>query len=117
MKAKLVKESINLLKAKPKDEVLNNLKKSKKTMNQILIKSANRGFKQGVKYALDNGADVSSWNDYALRLASGGGYYDIVKLLLDNGANVHASNGQAINWARYNEYTDVVELLKSYMNK
>ena len=146
MKAKLVKESINLLKSKSKDEVLDKLKKSNKHPNEILSNSAKNGFLPGVKYALDNGANVHAYSDnaliwaskghydivkllldhgadvhavnnYALRYAAENGYYDIVKLLLDNGADVHAENNHALKWASKFGHYDVVELLKSYMNK
>ena len=147
MKAKLVKESLNILKAKSQDEILDSLKKSSKNPNDILIKSVDKGFLFGVKYALENGANVHTIDDYALRWASQNGHYDIVKLLLDYGADIHTDNDEALRWAayeghydviklllengadihaqndaalrhaEYNGHTDVVELLKSYINK
>ena len=140
MKAKLVRESLNILKAKPKDEVLNKLKKSGKTMDQILIDSAKKGFLLGTKYALDNGVDdddmfnslqwaasnghtdivkllidngvdIHFFNDYALRWAASNGHYDVVKLLIENGAKIHANNNEALRWAVHEGHYDVIKLL------
>ena len=63
MKAKLVKESINILKSKSQDEVLDSLKKSKKPINEILFDSSRKGFLFGVKYALNNGANINAHNN------------------------------------------------------
>ena len=103
--------SINILKPKSKDDVLDQLKKSNKSMNEILIKSAENGFLLGVKYALENGADVHVKDDDALRWSSYSGHYDVVKLLLDNGADVHANKDQALRWAANNGHYNIVKLL------
>ena len=116
MKAKLVKESLNLnlLKSKSHDEVLDKLKRSGKSIDEILVDSAKKGFLQGVKYALDNGADVHVENDKALREAVYDGNYDLVKLLLDHGADVHVRNNEPLIHAVDLSFVKIAKLLLDY---
>ena len=64
-----------------------------------------------VKYFLDNGADVHSSNDYAVRTASQKGYLEIVKYLVENGANIHADNDRAFLSAIQHGHFEVVKYL------
>ena len=70
------------------------------------------GFFIGVKYALENGADVHVYDDLALRRSAQYGHQDVVKLLLENGANIYAKKNEALIFAKCDK---IVKLLKSYM--
>ena len=112
----LVCENISkILTPKSEDEIkraLGNL-----DPNELLIKASKIGYINYVKKALEQGADVHTYDDYALQLASENGHVEVVKLLLDNGANVHANNDDALRWASGYGHTEVVKLLKQYMTK
>jgi ankyrin repeat protein len=111
MKAKFIYEAIeDILRPKSEEEILSHL--NKLSPNELLTTSARIGFLPGVKLALERGANVHVWNDYALLWASNRGHYDVVELLLKRGANVHAQNDLVFYWA---SDKDIVELLKKYM--
>ena len=58
-------------------------------INGKLCEAANNGDLEGVRKALDRGADVHALNDYALRLAAEYGHLEVVELLLDRGADIY----------------------------
>ena len=104
----------NLLTPKTDDEILDKLKKSDKSMNQILISSSVRGFIPGVKYALNKwikNHDIDIDIDFALRFACKNGYYDITKLLLENGADVHVNNDTCLKITTIMNYNKITKLL------
>ena len=63
---KLVRESI--LKGPSEEEIYSKLENLKP--NEVLIKSIEHGFLKGVKKALERGANIHAYVDYALRYAS-----------------------------------------------
>jgi len=65
------------------------------------------------KYLVDHGANIHTYNDYALRLTARNGHFDIVKYLVEQGANIHAYNDYALRWAIKNDHRNIVEYLKS----
>ena len=73
--------------------------------------ASNNGHTEVIKLLLDAGADVHAWDDWALRWASEYGHIEVVKLLLDAGANVHALNDYALQNASYNGHIEIVKLL------
>lgn len=79
--------------------------------NDLLIDMAKTGNTEAVKYALDHGADVHAYDNYALRYASSYGHTETVKLLLNHGANVNAYDNCALKWASQNDQTETVKLL------
>ena len=109
MKAKFVNESINILRPKSDDEILDNLKNL--SADDLLIKSSEIGFIKGVKLAIKNRADVHTNNDYALRWASDQGHTEVIKVLLDAGANVHVNNDYALSRASEYGNTEIVKVL------
>ncbi|MEK0337887.1 MAG: ankyrin repeat domain-containing protein [Nitrosopumilus sp.] len=110
MRAKFINEDIkDFFKPKSEEEIKSSM--GNLDPKDLLYKSIYNNFLPGVKKALEDGADVHADIDYALRLASEKGYYDIVKLLLDNGADVHAQDDWALQWASEYDHYNVVKLL------
>ncbi|PWA00911.1 hypothetical protein BB558_003021, partial [Smittium angustum] len=69
------------------------------------------GHSNVVKYLVENGADIHENNDITLKEASENGYLDIVEYLVENKADVNADNGQALIWASIYGYLNVVKFL------
>ena len=114
MRAKFIYEALkDILKAKSLEEIVPHLEVMEP--NDMLRKCAEFGFLDGVKIALERGADIHADYDYALRWASRKGHTDVVELLLKNGADVHVDNDNALKIASDAGYTNIVELLKKYM--
>ncbi|MCK5605114.1 ankyrin repeat domain-containing protein [Candidatus Pacearchaeota archaeon] len=80
-------------------------------MSHDLIKFCDAGNVDMVKLLLDNGADVESFDNRAIRWASQSGRYEVVKLLIKYGANIHSSNNSALKDASYYGHYEVVKLL------
>jgi ankyrin repeat protein len=100
------------LKPKSQEEIRKSL--GNLTTEQKLRKGARHGIPWLVQEALDEGADPSKDNNFAILLASGNGNLEIVKLLLkDKRVNPAARNNLAIQCASYNGYLEVVKLLLS----
>ena len=120
MRAKFVYEAIKHLKPRSEEEIKSNLK------NLSPQEKLRTGTKEGilwlVKDALDNGVDVHTSDDYALRVAAFDGQIELVKLLLDAGANPYAAHdlfptNNAFYWAEQSnklEKHEILELLKQY---
>ena len=116
MKAKFVCETMgDVLKGKSDEEILFSLESGNLNPNELLLQSSEAGFLPGMKKALEMGADVHAYNDFALRWASVRGHLDIVEFLLKNGADVHVLDDEALRLASKNDHLNVVELLKKYM--
>lgn len=87
------------------------------TVNEKLVEYVEEGNIEGVKHALEMGADVNAkdmWGGTALILSAFFGYKSIVKLLIDAGADVDAqdNNGQtALMAAALFGYESIAELL------
>lgn len=64
-----------------------------------------------VKYLVEKGANVNIWIDYPLRWASRNGHFEIVKYLVEKGADVHAMRDSALRSALENGHSKMVEYL------
>lgn len=91
------------------EEVLKN-----KTPKEQLEMGAELGDNWLVIRSLENGADIHSDKDYALREAARRGYSDVVKTLLTKGADVHAKRDNALQLACFEGYMDVVKILLEF---
>jgi len=80
--------------------------------NDLLKKSLDNNYLNGIKLALEKGADPSYNNNYAIKNASIYGHIDIVKILLqDSRVDPSADNNYAIRYASKYEYIDIVKIL------
>jgi len=104
-----INESIKHLKPRSEEEIRSSLKNL--SSEEKLKTGAEEGLLWLVKDALNKGADVHAYNDYALRLASDKGHVEVVKMLLDAGANVHADNDGALRLASWSGHVEVVKVL------
>lgn len=86
----------------------------------LLFKSAENNYLNGVKKALEKGVDINVtydgvWNRSALIIATIKGYKDIVEFLIKNGADVDNKKNKydwtALMYASREGYKDIVELL------
>ncbi len=102
----------DLMKPKSEDEILKDM--GDLTPNELLKKSIKNNYLNGVKIALEKGADPSQEYNYAIRLASNNGHIEVVKLLLqDERVDPSDFNNYAIKKASENGHTEVVRLLLS----
>ena len=76
--------------------------------NWLLNAASEEGELDLVKYAISNGASVTSFNNGALRKAAARGYLDMVKFLVENGANIHLN---ILPYAAQNGHLEVVKYL------
>ena len=72
------------------DEVMDNFKDL--SPNKLLSKSCKKGFLKGVQVALEQGADIHTYNTNPLIDACNNDNFDIIKLLIENGADISNMN-------------------------
>jgi len=65
------------------------------------------------EYLINQGADIHTKNDYAVRWASKNGHLDVVQFLISKGAYIYAKNNYAVRLASENGHLKVVQLLIS----
>jgi len=121
MRAKLVKESLNILKPKSKEDIISYLNKlTKEEKDKKLIEASYNGNIEIVKLLIETGADINAKNNYgstSLMYASKIGHKKIVLLLIEAGADINAKNNYGytvLMFATANNYKDIVALLKKY---
>lgn len=73
--------------------------------------ASEKGHFEIVKFLYEKGAHHRAENDFAFRYASENGYVEIVKFLYDKGVDVSAVNNQAIRYACANGHLEVVKFL------
>ncbi len=104
--------SSNILKPKDKNQIIDVFKKSSMNIDIFLLKCIYHNFYDGVKMALNNGANIHHWGDEALCQASKLGHVNIIKLLLKNGADVTANNTQdPLKWAVKENQLNAIKIL------
>lgn len=64
----------------------------------------------GMKFLIENGANIHLNNDEIVKIAAANGYYDIVKLLIENGSDIHSDN-RALYYAIHQQHCSVAKLL------
>ena len=80
---------------------------------EVFFMAARQGNIKCLKYCLDNGVDIHSANDFALRIAAANGKMEVVKFLLENGANIHALDDCLLGLASINgKLQTVINLLE-----
>ena len=92
-------------------EVVENFKKL--PPDEMLKRSSKLGLIDGVKIAIERGADINYIDCLALKYACDNGYYDIAKYLIDNGANIRPENKShnLLTLASEKGYNDILGLL------
>ena len=81
--------------------------------NYALLWFAEYGHLEVVKYLIEQGADIHTYNDAALRLSANNGHLEVVKYLVEKGADIHALDDIDLCCADNKEYLDIVKYLKS----
>lgn len=64
-----------------------------------------------VEFAILIGADVTAYDNYAIKFATQNEYVEVVKLLINAGADASANNNYPISVAFKNGHTKVVNIL------
>ena len=72
---------------------------------------ARKGYDEIVRSALQDGADIHTWDDFALRVAAEKGHTETVKLLLERGAKIHVLDDAPLRFAARSGHTGTVKLL------
>ena len=83
--------------------------------NDAVRRAARNGYLETVKYLHENGADITADDNYAVRYAASCGHLEIVKYLYENGADITADDNGAVRWAAFYGKKDVVDYLKGKM--
>jgi ankyrin repeat protein len=73
------------------------------------------GHTEAAELLLKHGADACVRDDYALVWAAKRGHTEMVKLLLKNGANAHARDDFALHRATENNHTEIADLLRAHI--
>ncbi len=79
--------------------------------DEALRLASQNGHLDVVKYLVKNGSDINAYFDGALRLASQNGHLDVVKYLVENGADINAYSGGALRESSLHGHLDVVKYL------
>lgn len=83
------------------------------THEKQLIEACKTGDLPSVKKLVENGADIHSDNDFALRNASENGQLEVVRYLVENDADIHAKDDLALRNASENGHIEVVRYLQN----
>ena len=83
-------------------------------LNKTLRDESKKGRLDHVIIAVNQGANIHAYNDWAVISASINGHIDVVRYLVNEGANIHARDDYAIRLASYNGHLEVVKYLLSY---
>lgn len=87
-----------------------------KTDNNCAIRFASeRGYIDLVKFLHENGADITAYDNYAVRYAAERGHFDVVKYLYENGADITTKNNYAFRLSATNGHMKVAKYLKKRM--
>ena len=67
--------------------------------------------KEQVQVLIDNGADITAEDNYAVQRAAGNGYIETVRLLIEHGADITADYNLAVQLSAQNGETEMVKFL------
>ncbi len=96
-------------KGKTYKEIYIDLRKyEKKSIEELLFRSAELGYLPVVIYLVEKGANIHAYDDKALRWAADNGHSPLVTYLVEQGADIHAVADYAIRWAAKNGHLLVV---------
>ena len=80
--------------------------------NHLLLTCAKYDKTEFIKFLLENGADIHSYNDNTLHWAVHHKNIELVKYLLNKGANIHSNYERPLGIAKYNNDDEMIKLLK-----
>lgn len=78
---------------------------------ELLIEASKMHEPSLIKYAVQRGADIHTYDDFALSHASQLGNLELVKFLVEHGANIHAGDDRALALAADQGKLEVVKYL------
>ena len=87
------------------------LEKWRRRWDELLFVASGVGELLMVKYALQQGANIHSYSDNALRFAAEKGHFEVVKFLLDNGADIHIHDDTPLRLASRTGNLEMVKYL------
>ena len=103
---------LNSLEGPSEEEFLNIIKNMKP--QDMLHKSIESDYLNGIEEAFKNGADIHIQNESPLRSACEDGSYKAVKFLLEHDADVNIYDEEPLRNAVYNNHIEIVKLLLNY---
>ena len=80
-----------------------------------VISASGYGHLPVVELLINNKANITAWDNEAVRWASKNGHIDVVKLLINHKADITAGNNYALRMAAKNNHIDVVNYIKSIL--
>ena len=86
-------------------------------LNEVLEIAAEKGNLEVVKFLVEEGVDVHTYDDCALCGAAEKGHLEVVKFLVAKGADVHARDNYALRWAADKGHLEIVKFLKSVLSE
>ena len=87
------------------------VKNSAENLDKLFIDAIKNNNIKCAEKIFENGANINTDNDKALRMSSKNGYIDIVKYLVEKGANIHADDNYALRMSSENGHIDIVKFL------
>jgi len=82
------------------------------TKNDYAVRWASEnGHLDVIQFLISKDADIRAKNDDALKRASEKGHLKVIRLLISNGADIHVDNNYILRRAAINNYLDVINFL------
>jgi ankyrin repeat protein len=81
------------------------------TNEELLIEAAKEGNLEAIKFLVENGTSVNTWNDAAFYWAACYGHLEVVKFLVENGAKFSKNDDWGFCYAAGNGHLKVVKYL------
>lgn len=66
------------------------------------------------EYLYEHRADITAFDNYAVRWAAESGYFEVVEYLYEHGADITADDNYAMKWAAENGHLEVVKYLHGH---
>ena len=85
--------------------------------NIQLVKAAESGNLELVKKMIEQGADIHTRDEYALRWASNYGHLPVVKFLVENSSYIHIDDSTNAMWKMASKHPNIVNYFKRQLLK
>ena len=90
---------------------MNPKEKQMSSLNLLLVKKAEKGDLNEVKYLVEKGADIHAESEYALRMSARYGRLNVVKYLVEKGADINANSDNALEESALSGHLSIVKFL------